>query len=113
MSVGKPTTCKDAIRRWEEATGLEASSATEVNLSFQWPPIEKMDNAFSALGKCEKLTLSTNMIEKIAGNKTTKKKITFLNPLDKESYLEDLRHPKFCFSAFENCNFGIQLNFRK
>ncbi|XP_015516970.1 dynein axonemal light chain 1-like [Neodiprion lecontei] len=65
--VGKPTTCKDAIRRWEEATGLEASSAVEVNLSFQWPPIEKMDNALSVLVKCEKLTLSTNMIEKIAG----------------------------------------------
>ncbi|XP_020709882.1 dynein axonemal light chain 1-like isoform X2 [Athalia rosae] len=65
--VGKPTTCKDAIRRWEEATGLDASSATEINLSFQWPPIEKMDNAFNVISKCEKLTLSTNMIEKIAG----------------------------------------------
>lgn len=67
MSVGKATTCKDALRRWEEETGQEASSATEVTLSFQWPPIEKMDNALAVLSKCEKLTISTNMIEKIAG----------------------------------------------
>ncbi|XP_043289744.1 dynein axonemal light chain 1-like isoform X2 [Venturia canescens] len=67
MSVGKATTCKDALRRWEEETGQEASSATEVTLSFQWPPIEKMDNALSTLSKCEKLSISTNMIEKIAG----------------------------------------------
>ncbi|XP_015609065.1 dynein light chain 1, axonemal [Cephus cinctus] len=71
-TIGKPTTCKDAIRRWEEETGQEAPSATEVNLSFQWPPIEKMDNALASLSKCEKLSLSTNMIEKIAGIGTLK-----------------------------------------
>ncbi|KAK0161599.1 hypothetical protein PV327_010054 [Microctonus hyperodae] len=67
MSVGKPSTCKDALRHWEEDNGIEASSATEVNLSFQWPPIERMDNSLSMLSKCEKLSLSTNMIEKISG----------------------------------------------
>ncbi|KAK0074620.1 hypothetical protein PV326_012288, partial [Microctonus aethiopoides] len=66
-NFGKATTCKDALRRWEEDNGVEASSATEVNLSFQWPPIERMDNSLSILSKCEKLSLSTNMIEKIAG----------------------------------------------
>lgn len=69
MASAKPTTCKEAIRRWEEETGYEAATATEVILSFQWPPIEKMDNALAVLANCEKLSLSTNMIEKIAGKK--------------------------------------------
>ena len=78
MSVGKPTTCKDALHRWEEENGEEASSAKEVTLSFQWPPIEKMDNALGTLLKCEKLSLSTNMIEKIGGNSfKIKKKIIY------------------------------------
>lgn len=68
MSAGKPTTCKDAIRRWEEDNGQEASTALEVNLIFQWPPIEKLDNSLATLSSCEKLSLSTNMIEKIAGD---------------------------------------------
>lgn len=67
MASAKPTTCKEAIRRWEEEAGQDAASATEVILSFQWPPIEKMDNALASLVNCEKLSLSTNMIEKIAG----------------------------------------------
>lgn len=67
MASAKPTTCKEALRRWEEETGQEAATATEVTLSFQWPPIEKMDNALAVLANCEKLSLSTNMIEKIAG----------------------------------------------
>ncbi|XP_076632925.1 dynein axonemal light chain 1 [Colletes latitarsis] len=67
MATAKPTTCKEAIRRWEEENRQEASTATEVILSFQWPPIEKMDNALATLVSCEKLSLSTNMIEKIAG----------------------------------------------
>ncbi|KAF3430862.1 hypothetical protein E2986_02636 [Frieseomelitta varia] len=67
MTTTKPTTCKEAIRLWEEASGQEASTAKEAILSFQWPPIEKMDNALSVLVNCEKLSLSTNMIEKIAG----------------------------------------------
>ncbi|OXU25521.1 hypothetical protein TSAR_016580 [Trichomalopsis sarcophagae] len=74
MSAGKPTTCKDAIRRWEEENGgMEAAQATEVSLNFQWPPIERMDNSLAALVKCEKLSLSTNMIEKIAGVGSLKK----------------------------------------
>lgn len=67
MATVKPTTCKEAIRRWEEENGQEASSSKEIILSFQWPPIEKMDNALATLVNCKKLSLSTNMIEKIAG----------------------------------------------
>ncbi|XP_050501334.1 dynein axonemal light chain 1-like [Diabrotica virgifera virgifera] len=66
--MSKPTTIKDAIKRWEEKNpGQNISEALEVGFQFQWPPIEKMDNSLSALTKCQKLSLSTNMIEKIAG----------------------------------------------
>lgn len=67
MASTKPTTCKEAIRRWEEENQQNAATATEVILSFQWPPMEKMDNALAIFTNCEKLSLSTNMIEKIAG----------------------------------------------
>lgn len=48
-------------------SGEQIAEASEVGFQFQWPPIEKMDNSLSALQKCKKLSLSTNMIEKIAG----------------------------------------------
>ncbi|KAJ8670224.1 hypothetical protein QAD02_001483 [Eretmocerus hayati] len=63
----KPTSCKEAIQRWEEKNGKQAKDEKEIILSFQWPPIEKMDNSLSTLVKVEKLSLSTNMIEKISG----------------------------------------------
>lgn len=31
------------------------------------PPIERMDNTLSTLSQCEKLSLSTNMVDKIYG----------------------------------------------
>ncbi|ERL91739.1 dynein axonemal light chain 1 isoform X1 [Dendroctonus ponderosae] len=66
--MSKPTIIKDAIKRWEEKhPGEQIAEASEVGFQFQWPPIEKMDNSLSALQKCKKLSLSTNMIEKIAG----------------------------------------------
>ncbi|XP_013178973.1 PREDICTED: dynein light chain 1, axonemal-like [Papilio xuthus] len=69
----KATTIKEAIKRWEEKTGQHAATATEVSLIFQWPPIEKMDNSLSCLANCEKLSLSTNMIEKVTGLNSLKK----------------------------------------
>ncbi|XP_038209204.1 dynein light chain 1, axonemal-like [Zerene cesonia] len=63
----KPTTCKEAIARWEKKTGESAAEAKVIELQFQWPPIEKMDGALSTLVACEKLSLSSNMIDKIAG----------------------------------------------
>ncbi|XP_043674017.1 dynein axonemal light chain 1-like isoform X3 [Vespula pensylvanica] len=67
MAVVKATTCKEAIRRWEEENKQDPATAKEVVLSFQWLPIEKMDNSLACLTGCEKLSLSTNMIEKITG----------------------------------------------
>ncbi|XP_043501262.1 dynein axonemal light chain 1-like [Polistes fuscatus] len=63
----KPTTCKEAIQKWEEKTGLNASEAKEVIISFQWPPIEKMDNSLAVFVNVEKLSLSSNTIERISG----------------------------------------------
>ncbi|KAM9294412.1 dynein axonemal light chain 1 [Gastrophryne carolinensis] len=62
----KATTIKDALAKWEEKSGQKASEATEVKLYAQIPPIEKMDASLSTLVNCEKLSLSTNCIEKIA-----------------------------------------------
>ncbi|KAM7543107.1 hypothetical protein Aperf_G00000013320 [Anoplocephala perfoliata] len=64
--MAKPTTIKVAIANWEARTGENASEATEVKLYAQIPPIEKMDSGLSVLTKCEKLSLSTNAIEKIS-----------------------------------------------
>lgn len=61
-------TLKDALGKWQAAhpdTKLE--NALEVGLQFHYPPIEKMDNALAVLKKCEKLSLSTNIIDKISG----------------------------------------------
>ncbi|KAM3955260.1 dynein axonemal light chain 1 [Aphomia sociella] len=71
--MAKATTIKEAIKKWEDKTGLQAATATEVSLIFQWPPIEKMDNTLSCLTNCEKLSLSTNTIEKVSGLNTLKK----------------------------------------
>lgn len=53
MAAPKATTIKDAIKRWEDKTGQQSATATEVSLVFQWPPIEKMDNTLSTLTNCE------------------------------------------------------------
>ena len=53
MAVPKPTTCKEAIARWEKAREEVAAEAKVIELQFQWPPIEKMDGALSTLVCCE------------------------------------------------------------
>ncbi|XP_014246135.1 dynein light chain 1, axonemal-like [Cimex lectularius] len=65
--MSKTTTIREALKKWEEQNQTSAAEALEVDLQFQWLPIEKMDNNLSQLVKCEKLSLSTNMIEKISG----------------------------------------------
>ncbi|KAJ7344778.1 hypothetical protein JRQ81_000728 [Phrynocephalus forsythii] len=62
----KATTIKEALAKWEEKNGQKPSEAKEVKLYAQIPPIEKMDASLSTLVNCEKLSLSTNCIEKIA-----------------------------------------------
>ncbi|GAB5573010.1 dynein axonemal light chain 1 [Prionailurus iriomotensis] len=64
--MAKATTIKEALARWEEKTSQKPSEAKEIKLYAQIPPIEKMDASLSTLANCEKLSLSTNCIEKIA-----------------------------------------------
>lgn len=61
----KATTVREALAKWEEKSGEKASEATAIKLYGQVPSIEKMDASLSTLTKCEKLSLSTNCIEKI------------------------------------------------
>lgn len=63
-----PTTIKKALQLWQQDNPeSDLASAIEVQLQFRWPPIEKMDDSLSALVKCQKLSLSTNMIKRIVG----------------------------------------------
>ncbi|XP_042879681.1 dynein axonemal light chain 1-like [Penaeus japonicus] len=62
----KGTTVREALKQWEEGTGQKAGEALEVKLIGLYPPIEKLDSSLQALVNCEKLCLSTNMIEKLS-----------------------------------------------
>ncbi|XP_022089093.1 dynein light chain 1, axonemal-like isoform X2 [Acanthaster planci] len=70
--MSKGTTIKDALAKWaekekqEKGEDVKVSEAKEVKLYFQIPPIDKMDASLSTLTSCERLSLSTNCIEKIA-----------------------------------------------
>ena len=61
----KATSCKDAIRKWEAATGQVPAEATEVKLICQLPPMDKMDESLNQFEACIKLSLSTNAIERM------------------------------------------------
>ncbi|XP_069118218.1 dynein axonemal light chain 1-like [Argopecten irradians] len=64
--MSKGTTIKEALGKWEEKNQKTTSEGKHVDLYGQCPPIEKMDASLSTLSSCEKLSLSTNAIEKIA-----------------------------------------------
>ncbi|XP_037933124.1 dynein light chain 1, axonemal-like [Teleopsis dalmanni] len=68
----KPTSIKEAISLWQLKNSIPASEAHEVGLQFQWPPIEKMDSSLARLVECRKLSLSTNLIDRISGLGTLK-----------------------------------------
>lgn len=65
--MAKGTSIKQALQLWEKENEKSSIDATDIQLQFQWPPIEKMDNTLSTLVNCCKLSLSTNMIDKING----------------------------------------------
>lgn len=63
-----PTTIKKALQLWQQDNPqFDLESAIDVQLQFRWPPIDKMDDNLSVLVKCEKLSLSSNMIKRIVG----------------------------------------------
>ncbi len=59
------TSCKEAIKNFETRTGQNAAEASEVKLICQLPPIDKMDDSLNQLEGCQKLSLSTNAIERM------------------------------------------------
>uniref|UniRef100_A0A8C2ZLE2 Dynein axonemal light chain 1 n=1 Tax=Cyclopterus lumpus TaxID=8103 RepID=A0A8C2ZLE2_CYCLU len=61
----KATTVKEALAKLEEKSGEKVSESKAIKLYGQVPAIEKMDASLSTLTNCEKLSLSTNCIEKI------------------------------------------------
>ena len=50
-----PTTIKQALKKWEEATGKKGSEATEVKLIGVYPPIEKVRGKYVKHGFYEML----------------------------------------------------------
>lgn len=63
-----PTTIKEALKKWQDAhPDAKIEEAKELPLYYQLPPIEKMDSSLGVLTACEKLSLSTNSIDRITG----------------------------------------------
>ena len=55
-----------AIKAWEAKNEASAEEATEIALCFQRPPIAKLEQkVLGSLKKCQKLSLSTNMIDRM------------------------------------------------
>eukprot|EP00696_Hemimastix_kukwesjijk_P011808 gnl/Hemi2/24811_TR8341_c0_g1_i1.p1 gnl/Hemi2/24811_TR8341_c0_g1~~gnl/Hemi2/24811_TR8341_c0_g1_i1.p1 ORF type:complete len:210 (+),score=70.69 gnl/Hemi2/24811_TR8341_c0_g1_i1:69-698(+) len=63
--AAKATSCRDAIRSWEQKNGVSATESEKVTLYFQNPPLDKMDASLGTLTKCRHLALSTNQIDRI------------------------------------------------
>lgn len=59
------TSVKEALQKWEAKQGQAAGEAREVGLQFQYPPVERMTADLGVLVNCEKLSLSTNCIDRI------------------------------------------------
>ncbi len=88
------TTCAQAIKNWEAKHEASAEMATEVVLCLQNPPIAKLDTkALGSLKKCQKLSLSTNVIDRMI-NLTGMAELRILslgrNNLKKIEKLEDV-----------------------
>eukprot|EP00940_MAST-03C_sp_MAST-3C-sp2_P002950 g2950.t1 len=85
------TSCKKAIEKWCEVTKKDPKAAKEVKLIAMMPPIKKMDAAqLSALAYCEKLSMSTNSIERMAALKMPHLKILSLGR-NKLSKIDNLK----------------------
>ena len=93
------TTCAQAIKNWEAKHEASAEMATEVVLCLQNPPIAKLDTkALGSLKKCQKLSLSTNVIDRMI-NLTGMAELRILsrgrNNLKKIEKLEDVATTRF------------------
>ena len=59
------TTCREAIKKWQEEKQQDPAEAEEVLLCCQIPFIERLDDSLNQLENVEKLSLSTNSIDKM------------------------------------------------
>ncbi|GFR04014.1 dynein light chain 1, axonemal [Trichonephila clavata] len=71
--MGKGIAFKDGLKKWAEKTGENASEATVIKLNGWIPSIDKLDASLATLTNCEKLSLSTNMIDKLTNLNTLSK----------------------------------------
>ncbi|XP_035216228.1 dynein light chain 1, axonemal-like [Stegodyphus dumicola] len=71
--MGKGIALKDALKKWAEKTGEVPGEANVVKLNGWIPPIEKLDPSLGTLTNCERLSLSTNMIDKLTNLNTLNK----------------------------------------
>lgn len=63
--MGKGIALKDALKKWADKSGEASGEATTVKLNGWIPSIDKLDASIGTLTSCEKLSLSTNMIDKL------------------------------------------------
>ncbi len=55
-----PTTIKQALKMWEEASGCKSEDSNEIRLIGVTAPTEKMEGPFHLLADLEQLSLCTN-----------------------------------------------------
>lgn len=60
-------TTTQALKSWEDKNNCKAEEFTEISLCAQIPPVSKLDNALNNLHACKRLSLSTNMIDRMIG----------------------------------------------
>ena len=86
--------CREAIRQWEQKTGLTPNETIEVNLMCELPnPIDRLDESLNQFLNCEKLSFSSNEIERLVPMpKLTNLKILSLgrNKIRSLKYLDDV-----------------------
>ena len=89
----KATSCREAIRKWEEKNGIPPAEGTEVSLIGQIPPMDRIDDSLNQFENAVKLSLSTNQIDRMISLPRLKNlKILSLgrNNIKKLAYLEDV-----------------------
>ena len=86
--------CKAAVKRWEQTSGEYASDATEVKMLGLLPQLQKLDKSLAAFESVEKLSLSTNAIEKMEFPQFSQLKVLSLgrNRIKRISGLENVSH---------------------
>lgn len=83
MAVPKATTIKEAIKRFEERFKCNAVDSKEVQLQFQWPPIEKLDPQLGTLVKCE-WVLRCKKVSKLLTNSISTQEAEYVDKHDRQ-----------------------------